>query len=385
LNLSISLLTQIYSLFAQNQIVGYPTWASTERGYVEDLERTRQSDQMSSLNQGTRAAVDSLQVKLERVENEFRVYRVMQDTKFQDLIDSTNRLTQAILRLTNPADDGGVENGVVPLPPPPLPGPPNNQPAANEVDGEDEVLPPPNGVTGPTGTEEAPDPVLPPDVIAAVPVPRTAARINEHAASRGQLVDAEFRARALADATQVIQAMPVAPPLGNTNCPHTWVKCLMEWRGHNLQYWLTDDGKGWHRSLRNAYNKRRSIHAEIERYRDTENAEGDMSRPMCSLDGAAAALETLRRDGRLNLTDHFNSRRKANPGTQRRFRRSNNPHPPPQPPPPPHHHHLLQEQERTYSIRMPIETAPFLRGDSTIHDYNSLPHLTMPLWKSFMQ
>ena len=107
-------------------------WARTQRAYVEDLERTHRTDDMAALNGATQAVVASLQGKIECVENEFRDYRVMQDTKFQALIDSNERLTQAILRLTNPVDHHGGGNGGPPPPPPPPRGCRNNQPVARD-------------------------------------------------------------------------------------------------------------------------------------------------------------------------------------------------------------------------------------------------------------
>jgi hypothetical protein len=61
----------------------------------------------------------------------FREYWVSKDTKLQALIDSNERLTQAILGFTNPVDHGDSHNGA---PPPPPPGPPNNQPNAHVDD-----------------------------------------------------------------------------------------------------------------------------------------------------------------------------------------------------------------------------------------------------------
>ena len=313
-------------------MVGFATWARTERVYVEDLERTRQTDQMESLNQGTRAVVDSLQVKLERVENEFKVYRVMQDAKFQLLIDSNDRLTQAILRLTNPVVVGVDNTGAIPVPVPP-PGIVNNQPASTDTTVEE-----PQDFPGSSEGDDDVDAVPPPTAAVAVVVPVAVTGRNQHASSRGHLVDEAFRRRALEDATQVIQDMAIAPPLVNTSCPSTWVKCLRDWRGNNLAYWVrssADDIKGWDPRVASAYRKRRSIHTEIDRYLEADNAEGDLSRPLCTLDLAAEALDTLRRASGSNLTDHLNLRRKSNPHKQLRRKNNANPLPPPVPPTPP--------------------------------------------------
>ena len=280
-------------LFAQNQVVGFTTWARTERAYVEDLERSRQTDQMESLNQGTRAAVDSLQVKLERVENELKVYRVMQDAKLQRLIDSNDRLTQAILRLTNPVAGGVVTTAVIPLPPAPALNV-NNQPALTDTPVDDSPEFP--GLSDEDSEPVAPAP--PAAVAAVVPgLPAVVTATIEPRASLGHLVDVEFRRRAQQDATQILQEMPIAPPLANTSCPPTWVKCLRDWRGNNLSFWVSSTAKekeGWAQSICSAYRKRLSIHTEIERYLAADNAEGDMSRPLCTLDLAAEALDTLR-------------------------------------------------------------------------------------------
>jgi hypothetical protein len=288
---------------------------------------------MASLNRGTRAAVDSLQVKLERVENEFSVFRAMQDSKFQLLIDSNDRLTQAIRRLTNPIVAGIVNHtAVIPHPPAP-PINPNNQPAP-AVDSTD----------GPQDFPAAPDldddtDVAIPQVVVDPPVPpAVGTETTRHGASLGHLVDLEFRRRAQADATQVIDSVPIAPPLHNSSCPPTWVKCLRDWRGNNLSFWSNapkEQKDGWSNKIGSAYRKRLSIHTEIERYMASDNAEGDMSRPLCTLDLAAEALDTLRRASGSNLTDHLNSRRKANPVKQRRRSRNPNPPPAPVPPPPP--------------------------------------------------
>lgn len=287
---------------------------------VEELERTRRTDDMVALDGATRAAVASLQGKLESVENRFREYRVSQDIKLQLLIDSHEKLTAAILRLA-PVDHG--ENGDPP-PPPPV-GPLDNQPFSDsdpeeepevgrieeeevEESKEEEER---EEIEDQDGADEAP-----PVAAAAAAIP---ARIRP-VPSRGRLVERQFQAQANLDARQVIQGLPLQPPLKNKKCPATWTACLHQWQGNNLSYWEGHNKGGWDGRVLRAYNKRLSIQKELIRYRTLENEEGDATTPICTLELAARLLDELRVQRRLNLTDHLNMRRKENPAVGNRNR-----------------------------------------------------------------
>jgi hypothetical protein len=87
---------------------------------------------MECLNQATRAAVESLQLKFERVEIEHNQFRVMMDTKLQALVDSNQRLENAILRLVDSPIHNGVHAGGPPPPPPLPPARVDNQPRLPE-------------------------------------------------------------------------------------------------------------------------------------------------------------------------------------------------------------------------------------------------------------
>jgi hypothetical protein len=143
--------------------------------------------------------------------------------------------------------------------------------------------------------------------------------------ARGELAETAFRERARADARQVIQGMPLQPPLAGARCPTTWAKCLISWEGQNLQYWSERATSGWDRGVISAFNKRKGIHREILRFRDVDNSDGDVASPLCTAESAAKLLDRLRVDAGMNLTDHLTSRRKANPSVQSRRKTNNNP------------------------------------------------------------
>jgi hypothetical protein len=331
-----ALLTSVYSILFQNQIVDFSTWAATERLYVEDLQSTRRRDEMVALNVATRAAVESLQLKFERVEIQFSQYRAMADTKLQALVDSNERLTNAILRLVDSPIHNGVHAGVPPPPPPLPPGRDDNQPRLPEdVPAGSRVSDPVRPLTE-EQEEQVPEGVsdqVDLEDVAAAATNQPPAATNVVAVSRGELVETEFRARARIDARQVIQGMALQPPLKNARCPSTWVKCLTSWQGQNLQYWAERPSTGWDTGVVSAFNKRKGIHREIVRFRDVDNAEGDVASPLCTLESAAKLLDRLRKDAGMNLTDHFTSRRKDNPSVQSRRKTNNNL--PAVPPPPP--------------------------------------------------
>jgi hypothetical protein len=269
---------------------------------------------MASLSRATRAAVDSLQGKLEVVVSEFKEYRVTQDAKLQALIDSNERLTLAILRLVNPVDDGG--NGVLPPPPPPQPGNPNNQPAPRRSDGDDDV----EGDAEEEEEKQEEQEEQEEDENGGSQETAAAATPAGHqpAVSQGQLVEAQFRLQANRDATSVIQGMALQPPLKNKKCPGTWSTCLQNWQGNNLQYWESKSKAGWDKDVVRAFNKRLSIHREMVRFRTLENEEGDATAPICTMEIAARLLDELRGQSNLNLTDHLNQRQKENPSVRSR-------------------------------------------------------------------
>jgi hypothetical protein len=68
---------------------------------------------MAALNWGVRATVDSLQGKLKCIENELWEYQLMQDKKLQALIDSNEKLAQAIFCLTNHFNHHGGNGGIL--------------------------------------------------------------------------------------------------------------------------------------------------------------------------------------------------------------------------------------------------------------------------------
>jgi hypothetical protein len=272
---------------------------------------------MAALNQATRAAVGALQGKFERVENEFRDYRVMQDTKFQALIDSNERLTQAVLRLSNPVDDGG--HGGPPPPPPPPQYPPNNQPDFGRDESEDEEG---GGRMEEEKEEEDVGAPAQPAAGAAVQPPIDRRRDNQQL-SLGRQAERMYREQAQRDATQVIQGMAVQPPLKQKKCPGTWFGCLVDWRGNLLEYWVEKARAGWDPKVVRSFNKRLSIQREIRRFRDLENDEGEASAPLCTLDMAAKQLDRLRKQAALNLTNHHSQLSKANSVVGSRKRKTN--------------------------------------------------------------
>ena len=269
--------------YFKNQIPGYEQWALADaKQQVKVLRESRREDQIKALNEGTQAAIASLQDTILSLQRKFdaAVSRTaLLEQKLDASLANSARMVEAVEQINRLLRHQAHQYFLLQHPPQ-----------------QQQQLQQHQGLPAPIQPPQAQEPPLPPPPPHAAPPAVDAQPAALHDAAAAQ------RAAVARDAVGVLRRTPRVPAIGG-RCPSTWEASHQEWELCELSTFLLHDQKGWPRVSRTRYNKRRAIHEELLRM--------SLSRLDLDLAGVASWLDDIR--GERTLTNHLVSIRQNNP------------------------------------------------------------------------